>query len=230
VPCRPVRVVYDNVLYHTLPRPRFPGAEICDSVPRENCYLRTTSSSMNPAPRACTVTDCDRPARRRGTHCERCHKRAWRDANRKRAKASEKARSFSTEALTLRKARAIIAMALQRGHLRRQPCAVCAKPGLPHHPDPTKAREIVWLCRTCRRIERERAVQAAAAEATAARKAEWEALRQEFTDAWPQLAPAEREAIWAIARREPLIASLPLEAPLAQQALIRAYETRHGGR
>jgi hypothetical protein len=121
-------------------------------------------------------------------------------------------------------------MALKRGHFHRKPCAVCGKRGLPHHPDPTKAREIVWLCRTHRRIERERAVQAAAAEATAARKAAWEALRQQFTTAWRKLAPAEREALWAQARREPLIASLPLEAPLAQHALIRAYGTRHGGR
>ena len=184
-----------------------------------------TAPSMIAAllPRACTVADCDRPARRRGTRCERCHKRAWRTANRTRAKATEKARSFSPEANTLRKARATIAMALKRGHLRRQPCAVCGKRGLPHHPDPTKAREITWLCRTHRTIERERAAQAAAAKATAARKAAWEELRQQFTDAWPQLAPLEREALWAIARREPLIASLPPEAPLAQQGLIRAY-------
>jgi hypothetical protein len=121
-------------------------------------------------------------------------------------------------------------MALKRGHLRRQPCAVCGKPGLPHHPDPTKAREIVWLCRTHRTLERERAVQAAAAEAVAARKVEWDELRQEFTEAWPHLASAEREAVWAIARREPLIASLPPASPLAQQALIRAYGTWHGGR
>jgi hypothetical protein len=48
-------------------------------------------------------------------------------------------------------------------------------------------------------------------------------LRQRFTETWPHLAPAEREALWAIARREPLIASLPPASPLAQQALIRAY-------
>jgi hypothetical protein len=114
-------------------------------------------------------------------------------------------------------------MALQRGDLRRQPCTICAKPGLPHHPDPTKAREIAWLCRTHRTLARERAMQAAAAEATAARNAEWDKLRQQFVTAWPQLAPAQREAIWMIARREPLIAALPPEAPLAQQALIRAY-------
>jgi len=178
---------------------------------------------MNPAPRACTVTDCDRPARRRGTHCERCHKRAWRHANRAYAKAAEKARSFSPKALTLRTARATIAMALKRGRLHRQPCIVCGKPGLPHHPDPTKAREITWLCRTHRTLERERAAQAAAAEATAARKAEWDELRQRFTTAWPHLAPAEREAVLTIAWREPLISSLPPAAPLAQQALIRAY-------
>jgi hypothetical protein len=178
---------------------------------------------MPPAvlPRACT--ECDRPARRRGTHCERCHKRTWRTANRTRAKAAEKARSFSPEATTLRTARATIAMALQRGDLHRQPCAVCGRLGLPHHPDPTKRREITWLCRTHRTLERERATQAAAAEATAARKAAWNELRQQFTDAWPRLAPVEREAIWVIARREPLIASLPPAAPLAQQALIRAY-------
>jgi hypothetical protein len=178
---------------------------------------------MNPAPRACTVTDCDRPARRRGTRCERCHKRAWRNANRTRAKAAEKARSFSPEALTLRKARASIAMALKRGHLRRQPCTVCGKRGLPHYPDPTKAREITWLCRFHRTLERERAAQAAAADATAARKSEWDELRQEFTDAWPRLTPAQREAVLTIARREPLIASLPPASPLAQQALIRSY-------
>jgi hypothetical protein len=172
-------------------------------------------------PRACT--DCDRPARRRGTRCERCHQRAWRHANSKRANATEKARSFSPEAATLRTARAIIAMALQRGKLRRQPCAVCGKPGLPHHPDPTKAREITWLCRTHRTLERERAAQAAAAAASAARKSEWDELRQQFTEAWPHLAPAQREALWVIARREPLIASLPPASPLAQQALIRAY-------
>jgi hypothetical protein len=185
---------------------------------------------MNPAPRACTVADCDRPARRRGTHCERCHKRAWRTANRKRAQAAEKERSFSPEATTLRTARATIAMALQRGHLHRQPCTICAKPGLPHHPDPTKAREIVWLCRFHRTLERERAVQVAAAEATAARKAAWDALRQQFADAWPYLTPAEREALWVIAQREPLVASLPPTSPLAQQALIRAYGASRGGR
>jgi hypothetical protein len=168
--------------------------------------------------------------RRRGTHCERCHQRAWRNANRAYANAAEKARSFSPEAETLRTARATIAMALQRGDLRRQPCIICAKPGLPHHPDPTKAREITWLCRTHRTLERERAVQAAAAEATAARNAEWEALRQQFTTAWPRLASGDREAIWAIARREPLIASLPPASPLAQHALIRAYGTWHGDR
>jgi len=150
---------------------------------------------MNPAPRTCTVKDCDRPARRRGTRCERCHKRAWRHANRAYAKAAEKARSFSPEATTLRTARATIAMLLKRGHLHRQPCTICGKPGLPHHPDPTKAREITWLCRTHRTLERERAAQVAAAEATAARKAAWETLRRQFTTAWPHLAPAEREAI-----------------------------------
>jgi hypothetical protein len=185
---------------------------------------------MNPAPRACTVTDCDRPARRRGTRCERCHQRAWRTANRAHAKATEKARSFSPEARALRTARATIAMLLQRGKLRRQPCIICAKPGLPHHPDPSKARVITWLCRTHRTLERERAAQAAAAEATAARKAEWDALRQQFTNAWPQLAPAEREALWAIARREPLISSLSPASPLAQQALIRAYGAWRGDR
>jgi hypothetical protein len=187
---------------------------------------------MAPAvlPRACA--DCDRPARRRGTRCERCHKRAWRAANREYAQAAEyeRAQAFPKETRILRNARATIAMALKRGHLRRQPCGICAKPGLPHHPDPTKGREIVWLCRTCRTIERERTAHAAAAEATAARKAEWEALRQQFADAWPHLTPAEREAIWAIARSEPLVASLPPEAPLAQQALIRAYGASHGGR
>jgi hypothetical protein len=183
---------------------------------------------MTPAPRACT--DCPRPARRRGTHCERCHKRTWRAANRAHAKATEKARAFSPEATTLRKARATIAMALKRGNLHRNPCTICGKRGLPHHPDPTKAREIVWLCRLHRTLERERTAQAAAAEATAARKAEWDELRQQFTDAWLHLAPAEREAIWAIARREPLISSLPPASPLAQQALIRAYGTWHGGR
>jgi hypothetical protein len=183
---------------------------------------------MNPAPRACA--DCDRPARRRGTRCERCHQRAWRHANRTRAKAAEKVRSFSPEAEILRTARAIIAMALQRGKLHRQPCAVCGKRGLPHHPDPTKAREITWLCYTHRRIERERAVQAAAAEAVAARKSAWEALRQQFTEAWPHLAPAEREAVLTIARREPLIAALPPASPLAQQALIRAYGAWRGDR
>jgi len=187
---------------------------------------------MSPAPRACMVANCDRPVRRRGTRCERCHKRAWRAANREYAQAAEyeRAQVFPEATKVLRNARATIAMLLQRGKLRRQPCAVCGKPGLPHHPDPTKVREIVWLCRTCRTIERERAAHAAAAEATAAQKAEWEALRQQFADAWPHLTPAEREAIWAIARREPLIASLPLEAPLAQQALIRAYGASHGGR
>ena len=178
---------------------------------------------MPPAllPRVCT--ECDRPVRRRGTRCERCHKRTWRTANRTHAQAAEKARSFSPEAETLRNARATIAMALKRGKLHRQPCAVCGRSGLPHHPDPTKAREIIWLCRTHRTIERERAAQAAAAEKTAAQKAVWEALRQQFTEAWPRLAPAEREAVLTIARREPLIASLPPQAPLAQQALILAY-------
>jgi hypothetical protein len=187
---------------------------------------------MPPAvlPRVCT--DCARPARRRGTRCERCHKRVWRAANREYAQAAEyeRAQAFPEATKVLRNARATIAMALKRGHLRRQPCIICAKPGLPHHPDPTKAREIAWLCRTCRTIERERVAHGAAAEAIAARKAEWEALRKQFTDAWFQLAPTQREAIWAIARREPLIALLPPEAPLAQQALIRAYGAWCGDR
>jgi hypothetical protein len=121
-------------------------------------------------------------------------------------------------------------MLLQRGKLRRQPCIICAKPGLPHHPDPTKAREIVWLCRTHRTLERERAAQAAAAEAVAARNAAWEALRQQFAEAWPQLAPAEREALWERARQDPLVAALSPASPLAQHALIRAYGAWRGDR
>jgi hypothetical protein len=73
-------------------------------------------------------------------------------------------------------------------------------------------------------------MQAAAAEAVAARKSAWDKLRQQFTEAWPRLAPAEREALWAQARREPLVASLSPASPLAQQALIRAYGAWRGDR
>jgi len=102
----------------TCTSPRFSEAESRYSVPQERLHQRSNRRSMPPAalPRACA--DCDRPARRGGTRCERCHQRAWRDANQDRAEAAEKKRSFSPEATTLRKARATIAMALNRGHLR----------------------------------------------------------------------------------------------------------------
>jgi hypothetical protein len=169
--------------------------------------------------------DCSRPARRQGTRCERCHKRAWRKANRSKAKAAEKARIFSEEATALRKARATIGMMLKRNQLQRQPCAVCGKSAVPHHPDPAKPREITWLCQSHRTIERERNI---ATDDRKAQKAEWDSLRQAFSEAWPTLTPEQQEALQQAALADPWVTRIPFplppDSPIMYQAMVRAYQ------
>ena len=194
-------------------------------------YERTVIDALHPGSPAirwhCGATGCERRARLRGRLCERCHKRVWRATHRQRAAAAERARRFSEDAKLLRKARAIIGMALKRGKLSAEPCRVCGAKGLVHHSDPTKPLEIQWLCRSHRLIQRELESETRRTDderrAADARKAEWSALSTRFAVAWPLLPSSHQQQIQDLARQNPLIRQLHPDAPLVRQALIRAY-------
>jgi len=193
--------------------------------------LQSTSISLAEQPRAlgrfCNATGCERPARRRGRFCGRCALRQWRAANRDRDRARESKRTFSDEQRLIRSARATVAMAVKRGHVKAQACRDCGRIGRPHHPDPRQPRNVLWLCRSHRLIEREREQEArrtqAEREIASAREEKWCNLVARFTAAWPLLPADAASSIQALAQQNPLIRSLHPEAPLARQALIRAY-------
>lgn len=177
--------------------------------------------------RPCRVPDCPRPARRRGRSCNACSLRAWRKAHRDADRAREAQRTFTEEQVLIRNARATVAMAIKRGRLRPQPCQTCHAPGLPHHPDPRKKDQVLWLCRTHRTLQaaqdlRTRQAQAEQ-DASATRQAAWDALRARFAAEWPALAPDIKADLTARAAASPLGRLAPPGSPLARQALIRAF-------
>ncbi len=189
--------------------------------------LLGTRNAASVGRRMCAAMDCDRRARPRGRLCEKCHKKAWRAANKEYAASVESSRTFSPAAQQLRLARATILMDIKAGRVIPQPCQVCGAKGLVHHPDPSKMREIMWFCRYHRLIQRELESEARRTEderrAADARKAAWSALSTRFAEAWPLLPASHQQQIQDLARQNPLIRQLHPEAPLVRQALIRAY-------
>jgi hypothetical protein len=46
------------------------------------------------------------------------------------------------------RARSLVARAIRRGELKREPCVKCGKPKTEgHHEDYAKPLEVIWLCR-----------------------------------------------------------------------------------
>ena len=173
--------------------------------------------------RRCRNQGCDRNARHQGTLCERCHKRQWRA----KTHAVEPQREYTDAQTQLRRSRAYVASLVKRGKLIPAPCSECAGKGLPHFPDPTKPREVVWLCRAHRTLRRqtEEAQRQDFAErmAQAVRRVRWDELKVRFAAEWPSLPDSSKSAVKALAAQDPRVKGISLESPLARQALLRAF-------
>lgn len=108
-------------------------------------------------------------------HCERCRKinynkekkaayqkrpeqrkyfAAWMRKNRQTAKGKER-NAYYNETYRERwpgrqKARLTLYNAIRSGHIIRQPCIICGTAKAEaHHPDYSKALEVIWLCMPC---------------------------------------------------------------------------------
>jgi hypothetical protein len=166
---------------------------------------------------------CDRPARKRGHTCGRCATRAWRKRHAKTIAAQERARTFTAEQSSVRRASAIFFTDLRRRNLNREPCEHCGRSEVvPHWADVTRPLEVVWLCRDHRAVERDRLAEEAA---TANKIIAWKTLGERFEAEWQQLAPAiqarlraeaERSSVFAIVRPNPA-------SPLYRQQLVAAF-------
>lgn len=107
---------------------------ICGMIQRKRCpngKRKTTCSKCG---------NEKEETRKKQRYCRACHAAHMRAT---RPKISE----MSPEARTKKKARVSAAMALARGQIERQPCEVCGEKAEKHHPDYTKPKEVVWLCR-----------------------------------------------------------------------------------
>jgi hypothetical protein len=154
---------------------------------------------------------------------------------RARTRRKEPSYSYSPDRKQLRNARAYVAVMIERGKIAPKLCEDCSKTGFPHFPDPTKPREVVWLCRghrTLRRQLEERERRDIAAQASAAvRKVKWAELKAQFDSEWPTLNNEEREYVANLSLRNPLMKDIPPESPLARQALVKAFgDWRNGAR
>lgn len=73
------------------------------------------------------------------SYCVSCHAaymREWR-----------KSHPLTVEQRRKMNARCYAGVLLQRGKIRRRPCRVCGAVAQMHHPDYSKPREVIWLCR-----------------------------------------------------------------------------------
>jgi hypothetical protein len=120
-------------------------------------------------------------------------------------------------------------MAIKRGKIVRELCRDCGRPAHPHHPDPARPLEFVWLCGPHRTLERERAAAANKAAAERQQQIRWTNDRERFAvefaslsaDLQAQLQTKAQDAIAVDPRLRGL--GLSPAAPLARQMLVRVY-------
>ena len=104
-----------------------------------------------PLLRHCGKRHCRRWARPGGRYCRPCATaatRRWRDRHRSELAARERARGFSAEEQLIRRARAYVDVYIKRGKMARGRCEICGESEvLAAWDDPSKPREVRWLCR-----------------------------------------------------------------------------------
>ncbi len=132
-----------------------------------------------PLVRFCSAPGCRRRTRPGGRHCPGCHAaavRQWRDAHRReiaiRRRDAAALRDDETRARD--SARAKLGMALRRRTLARGCCRICGDAeviGL--IAEPTRWREVVWVCREHRQADLDRCREDAEQRAAEAKQAAW---------------------------------------------------------
>jgi len=185
-----------------------------------------------PLRRICSTKACRGTARPSGRHCSACHARAVR---RYRDRHAQQLATRRRDAAALRdeatraadSARAKLAMALRRGTLERGRCRECGDInviGLIE--EPTRWREVAWVCREHRETELKRRPDAEAERAYEAKQAVWYDERARVLAEVELLPPNERAQLHALAAQGPAGWTLSPEAPLYVMNLVRVYRTR----
>jgi len=191
-----------------------------------------TPPPIIPLNRYCGSASCRRRARPGGRHCPACHAaavRRCRDKHKREfaVRRRDAAAQRNEEARARDSARAKLAMALRRGSLVRGRCRFCGDTDvIALIADPSRWREIVWVCRRHRQEEIELRDQAAERHAAEARQAEWYTERARVLAAIDLLPPNERAQLHALAARGPAGLRLAPDAPLYAMNLVRLFKTR----
>jgi len=101
---------------------------------------------------SCSTRGCTRPRSpydRRCRPCATAAQAAYRARHRTELQAREQQRIFSPEQQTLRRARSYLAVYLQRGKLRPDPCELCGDRAVrPAWNDPRQPLAVRWFCHT----------------------------------------------------------------------------------
>ncbi len=189
-------------------------------------------SRLLPLRRICSTKACRGTARPGGRHCLACHARVvrrYRDRHAQqlatRRRDADTRRDDATRAAD--SARAKLAMALQRGMMKRGLCQICGTADvLGVIEDPARWREVVWVCREHRQAELERRQDAAAQCAADAKQAAWYDARTQALAAIELLPPAEQARLHALAQQGPAGTRLSPGAPLYVMNLVRVYRAR----
>lgn len=185
-----------------------------------------------PLIRFCGAPGCRRRARPGGRHCPVCHAvavRRWREGNRHElaVRRRDAAAARDDDARARDSGRAKLAMALRRGTLTRGCCRECgARAVVGLIADPSRWREVVWVCREHRQAELERRRAAEAERAYKAKQAVWYDERARVLAEVELLPPEQRATLQAFAAHGPAGTQLSPGAPLYVMNLVRAYEAR----
>ncbi len=185
-----------------------------------------------PLRRICSTKACRGTARPGGRHCLACHARAVR---RYRDQHAQQLTTRRRDAAALRNettraadsARAKLAMALQRGMMKRGLCQICGTTDVMGIiEDPQQWRDVVWICRRDRHVARQRQQEAEADLLASRERAAWADERTRVLAEVELLPPDERTRLCALAAQGPAGSTLSPEAPLYVMNLVRIYESR----
>ena len=185
-----------------------------------------------PLVRFCSAPGCRRRTRPGGRHCPGCHSaavRRWRDEHRREiaARRRDAATLRDDEARARDSARAKLGMALRRRTLERGSCRFCGDAeviGL--IAEPSRWRDVVWVCREHRQAELDRRRDDADQRAAEVKQAAWYEERARVLAAIELLPPDEQAQLRELAVRGPAGMRLSPGAPLYVMNLVRLFRPR----
>jgi hypothetical protein len=182
-----------------------------------------------PLIRYCGAPGCRRRARPGGRHCPGCHAaavRRYREDHRRElaVRRQDAAAARDEDGRARDSARAKLAMALRRGTIERGRCRDCgATEVIGMIAEPSRWRDVVWVCREHRQAELERRQGDAERREYEAKQAAWYDERERALAAIELLPPDEKARLHALATRGPAGWPLSAGSPLYTMNLVRIY-------